>query len=66
MRSSRRWDPADFAGHSLWAGLLTEVAAHGANILTMREQSRHKSLAVMSDYMRGHEMFADHAGERFL
>jgi hypothetical protein len=32
----------------------------------MREQSRHRSLEVLSDYVRNHELFSDHAGERFL
>lgn len=60
------FDPAQFAGHSLRAGFLTEAAARGANIFKMREQSRHKSLEVLSDYVRNHELFTDHAGERFL
>lgn len=59
-------DPAEFAGHSLRAGFLTEAAARGANIFKMREQSRHKSLDVLSDYIRNHELFTDHAGDRFL
>lgn len=59
-------DAAEFAGHSLRAGFLTEAAARGANIFKMREQSRHKSLEVLSDYVRNHELFTDHAGERFL
>lgn len=59
-------DPTKFAGHSLRAGFLTEAAARGANIFKMREQSRHKSLDVLSDYIRNEELFTDHAGERFL
>ncbi|WP_242187103.1 site-specific integrase [Sphingomonas sp. CARO-RG-8B-R24-01] len=60
------YDPEQVAGHSLRAGFLTEAARRGANIFKMREQSRHKSLEVLSDYVRNHELFADHAGERFL
>ena len=60
------FDPAQFAGHSLRAGFLTEAAARGANIFKMREQSRHRSLEVLSDYVRNHELFTDHAGKRFL
>ena len=60
------YDPEQVAGHSLRAGFLTEAARRGANIFRMREQSRHKSLEVLSDYVRNHELFADLAGERFL
>lgn len=60
------YDPEEVAGHSLRAGFLTEAARRGANIFKMREQSRHKSFEVLSDYVRNHELFADHAGERFL
>ena len=60
------YDPAQVSGHSLRAGFLTEAARRGANIFKMREQSRHKSLEVLSDYVRNHELFTDHAGERFL
>lgn len=60
------YDPDQVAGHSLRAGFLTEAARRGANIFKMREQSRHKSLEVLSDYVRNHELFANHAGEQFL
>jgi site-specific recombinase XerD len=60
------YDPEEVAGHSLRAGFLTEAARRGANIFKKREQSRHKSLEVLSDYVRNHELFTDHAGERFL
>ena len=60
------YDPDQVAAHSLRAGFLTEAARRGANIFKMREQSRHKSLEVLSDYVRNHELFTDHAGERFL
>lgn len=60
------YDPDQVAGHSLRAGFLTEAARRGANIFKMREQSRHRSLEVLSDYVRNHELFSDHAGERFL
>jgi len=32
----------------------------------MRDVSRHKSVQVLSDYVRDFEMFRDHAGEKFL
>lgn len=60
------YDPAQFAGHSLRAGFLTEAARRGANIFKMREQSRHRSLDVLSDYVRHRDLFDDHAGGGFL
>jgi len=60
-------DPALFAGHSLRSGFLTEAARQpGANIFKMREVSRHKSLDILAAYVREHDAFRDHAGERFL
>ena len=62
-----RLDPALFAGHSLRSGFLTEAARQpGANIFKMREVSRHKSLDILAAYVREHDGFRDHAGERFL
>ena len=60
------YDPSLFAGHSLRAGFLTEGAAHGATIFKLQEVSRHKSIQVLSDYVRNAELFKDHAGQRFL
>jgi len=60
------YDPAHVSGHSLRAGFLTEAARQGATVFKMKEVSRHKSLEVLSDYVRNHELFRDHAGERFL
>ena len=60
------YDPAQFAGHSLRAGFLTEGASQGATIFKLQEVSRHKSVQVLSDYVRNAELFKDHAGQRFL
>lgn len=60
------YDPTQFAGHSLRAGFLTEGAAQGATIFKLQEVSRHKSIQVLSDYVRNAELFKDHAGQRFL
>jgi len=32
----------------------------------MRDVSRHKSVQVLSEYVRDAELFRDHAGDRFL
>ncbi len=60
------YDPAQVSGHSLRAGFLTEAARQGATVFKMKEVSRHKSLEILSDYVRNQELFRDHAGERFL
>lgn len=60
------YDPTQFAGHSLRAGFLTEGAAQGATIFKLQEVSRHKSIQVLSDYVRNAELFKDHAGQQFL
>lgn len=59
-------DPSHFAGHSLRAGFLTEAARNGASIFKMRDVSRHKSVQVLSEYVRDAELFRDHAGATFL
>ena len=48
------------------SGFLTEGAAQGATIFKLQEVSRHKSVQVLSDYVRNAELFRDHAGQRFL
>jgi len=58
-------DPAAFAGHSLRAGFLTSAARAGASIWKMQEQSRHKSLNVLSGYVRSAKLFEDHTGKDF-
>lgn len=60
------YEESDYSGHSLRSGFLTEAARQRASIFKMRDQSRHKSLDVLADYVRDQELFDDHAGERFL
>jgi site-specific recombinase XerD len=59
-------DPAQFAGHSLRAGFVTSAAEAGASILKIQEVSRHRSVDVLSGYVRRVDMFRDHAGAGFL
>lgn len=59
-------DETQFGGHSLRAGFLTESAAHGATIFKMQEVSRHKTVQILSDYVRSAELFGNHAGSGFL
>lgn len=60
------YNAAKFSGHSLRAGFLTEAASQGATIFKMQEVSRHKTVQVLSDYVRSADRFRDHAGQRFL
>ena len=57
---------SQYAGHSLRSGFLTSAAAQRASIFKMAAQSRHKSLDVLSGYVRARELFEDHAGEGLL
>ncbi|WP_231729633.1 hypothetical protein [Sphingomonas sp. CCH18-H6] len=50
-------DERQFAGHSLRAGFLTESAARGATIFKMQEVSRHKTVHILSEYVRSAEQF---------
>lgn len=59
------YDPALFAGHSLRAGLLTEAGRTGATLFKMKEHSRHKSIEMLSAYVRDEEAFRNHAAEGF-
>jgi len=59
-------DPSRYAGHSLRSGFLTSAARNHASIFKMADQSRHKSLDVLREYVRNEERFDDHAGEGLL
>jgi site-specific recombinase XerD len=59
-------DSSRYAGHSLRSGFLTSAAKQRANIFKMADQSRHKSLDVLRDYVRNEERFEDHAATGLL
>ncbi len=59
-------DPARYAGHSLRAGFVTAAARAGADVWKIQQVSRHRSLQVLSGYVRDAKLFDDHAGEPFL
>ena len=59
-------NPTRFAGHSLRAGFVTEAARNGADIWKIQQVSRHKSMQVLSAYVRDARLFEDHAGDTFL
>ena len=59
-------NPTRFAGHSLRAGFVTAAARAGADVWKIQQVSRHKSMQVLSGYVRDARLFDDHAGEPFL
>jgi len=59
-------DASRYAGHSLRSGFLTSAARNHASIFKMADQSRHKSLDVLREYVRNEERFEDHAASGLL
>lgn len=58
-------DPAEFSAHSLRSGFLTEAARRGQSPFAMQRQSRHKSLDMVSEYVRDQDDLKDHPGSSF-
>lgn len=54
-------DVADFGGHSLRAGLVTEAYAAGKSTKAIMDQTGHKSLQTLHRYIRLAELFRDNA-----
>jgi len=48
------------------SGFLTSAAQNRASIFKMADQSRHKSLDVLREYVRNEERFDDHAADGLL
>lgn len=59
-------DPAKYAGHSLRAGLVTSAAAMGVSSWKIRQQTGHKSDAMLSRYIRDANIFVDNAAGAVL
>ena len=51
-------DPSCYSGHSLRAGFVTSATAKGASPSSIREQTGHKSDAMMQNYVRHTQRFA--------
>lgn len=60
------FDPVIFSGHSLRAGLATSAALAGASSWKIREQTGHKSDAMVARYIRAGDMFTDNAAGAVL
>lgn len=52
-------DAAEYAGHSLRAGLATQAYLNGANELAIMQQTGHRSLATVRKYIREGSLFRD-------
>ena len=54
-------DADKYSGHSLRSGLATTAAQHGVSSWKIREQTGHKSDAMLARYIREGDMFTDNA-----
>ena len=59
-------DSSLYSGHSLRRGFLTSAARNRASIFKMADQSRHKSLDALRQYVQEEELFEDNAGDGLL
>ena len=59
-------DPAKYAGHSLRAGLVTSAATLGVSSWKIRQQTGHKSDAMLARYIRDANIFIDNAAGAVL
>jgi integrase len=55
---------ADYAGHSLRAGLATQAYLNGAGELAIMQQTGHRSLATVRKYIREGSLFRDNAAAK--
>lgn len=71
--STKGADASDWRIFRAWCDERTMIALPaavaaflGGGTFRMEEHSRHKSLRMVSEYVRNHELFRDHAGDKFL
>lgn len=57
--------PEKYSGHSLRAGLATSAAQQGISSWKIRQQTGHKSEAMLSKYIRDSDLFTDNAAALF-
>lgn len=58
------FETADYAGHSLRAGLATQAAMNGASELAIMKQTGHRSLTTVRKYIREGTLFRDNAAAK--
>lgn len=59
-------DPSKYSGHSLRAGLVTSAAQAGVSSWKIRQQTGHKSDAMLQRYIRDSQIFIDNAAGAVL
>lgn len=59
-------DPRRYSGHSLRAGLVTSAATLGVSSWKIRQQTGHKSDAMLQRYIRDSQIFVDNAAGAVL
>jgi len=59
-------DSSRYSGHSLRSGFLTSAARNQASIFKMADQSRHRSLDVLRQYVNDEDRFKNNAGDDLL
>ena len=67
MKSACRaagYNPGQFAGHSLRAGLATQAAANGVSERLIMRQTRHRSLTTLRRYIREGSLFRENAAAK--
>jgi integrase len=55
------YDPGQFAGHSLRAGLATSAAAAGKSERAIMNQTGHRSVTTVRRYIRDGDLFRENA-----
>jgi integrase len=60
------YEPSEFSGHSLRAGLATSAVQAGVSTLKIRGQTGHASDAMLVRYVRDGELFLDNAAGALL
>lgn len=60
------FEPADYAGHSLRAGFITDCGARGVSHDRIMDHTGHRSYAMIRTYTRRADVFADHPLEGVL
>lgn len=58
-------NPEKYSGHSLRSGLATSAAQNGVSSWKIRQQTGHKSDAMLARYIRDGDLFADNAAALF-
>lgn len=58
-------NPEKYSGHSLRSGLATSAAQHGISSWKIRQQTGHKSDAMLARYIRDGDIFTDNAAALF-